>query len=107
MTDNEALLLDLRTIDERLLRCCSGTEEEAGTCLRDRGATIDRILGANPNLADLEELQGRTARLEERCLHWRRTANMELSMIEQHLRFVTGQHPASLSEEPMHLDVMG
>jgi hypothetical protein len=81
----------IRLLDEQPLRAVAGQEHEVAAWIVARQSAIERSLRETPTLPLLEELQERTRRVEDRFLHWRRSAIMELSLIEQHLRFLSEQ----------------
>jgi hypothetical protein len=90
-------LAQIRLLDELLLTAVTGQEIQVADWMEQRRRAIQHSLEQRPSLADLEELQDRTRRIEDRFLHWRRSSMMELSLIEQHLRYLHEQQPDKAS----------
>ena len=85
----------VRQLDELLLAAVPGQESQVAAWIVEREIAVQRIVSGNSDIATVEELQERTNRLTDRFLHWRRTSIMELSMVEQHLRFLREQETQS------------
>jgi len=83
----------LAALDEKLLTAVPGKEREVAEWMARRQTLIAAMVAACKDPQDLEELTARTRRLEDRFLHWRRTAIMELSEIERHVRYANDQRP--------------
>ncbi|MBL8241533.1 MAG: hypothetical protein JNM66_29180 [Bryobacterales bacterium] len=94
----------VRLLDEQLLRAVAGQESEVASWLDARHRAIENLVRDTPQISLLEELQDRTRRLEDRFLHWRRSAIMELSLIDQHLRFVNEQQPGEAASVSTRFD---
>lgn len=90
MKGKDAALAAIAQLDRQILASGPGLEHAAAK-LGTRRETLETVLLHAPTLDDLEGLRSRTKILEERLLHWRRLANMELSLIDQHLRYVSCQ----------------
>jgi len=105
MADDSPPILDIRRLDALLLAAVAGQEREVASWIAQRSHAVERSLVQSPSLADLEELSDRTRRLEDRFLHWRRSSIMELSLIEQHLRYLHEQKPDSLHQAPERINV--
>jgi len=90
-----SFLAEIRLLDELLLRAVPGQEAQVAGWIAEREIAVERIASGNSDLAMVEELRERTNRLTDRFLHWRRTSIMELSMVEQHLRFLREQESQS------------
>lgn len=93
-------LNQIRILDDFILAAVAGQECEVAAWIAERQEAVQQTLRDAPSLACLEELGDRTRRLEDRFLHLRRTSIMELSLIEQHLRFLSEQRhdtPARLN----------
>lgn len=100
-----AAVIQIRLLDELLLAAVAGQEREIADWIAQRQCAVQHLLQQGPSLADLEDLQDRTRRLEDRFLHWRRSSIMELSLIEQHLRYLHEQHPGSARPAPARINV--
>jgi hypothetical protein len=85
----------IRLLDDQLLRAVAGQEKDVAEWMSARQKAIERTVRESPTGPILEELQDRTRRLEDRFLHWRRSAIMELSLIDKHLRFLSEQQPGN------------
>lgn len=83
------------SLDERILSAVTGQERELLSLMAHRDRAVQDCLRENPTAAILEDLQSRTSRLEAHFLHWRRSAIMELSKIDSHLRFLNEQESGS------------
>jgi hypothetical protein len=94
---------EVRRLDDLLLAAVAGQERVVAGWIATRERAVQNVVLEASNLGDIEELQQRTNRLTDRFLHWRRTSIMELSMIEQHLRFMREQEQNSGS--PVRLNV--
>jgi hypothetical protein len=100
-----AAMTEVRLLDDLLLAAVTGQEREVAGWIAERERTVRQLVRERPNLGDVEELQERTNRLTDRFLHWRRTSIMELSLIEQHLRFMREQEPDSANPVPVRINV--
>ena len=96
---------EIERLDDLLLAAVAGQEMEVAGWMARRRQAVQRFLQAGPSLAEIEELQDCTRRLEERFLHWRRSSIMELSLIEQHLRYLREQRPGSSRPVPARINV--
>ncbi|MBI2688804.1 MAG: hypothetical protein HYX27_21080 [Acidobacteria bacterium] len=85
----------LEALDAILLAAVPGSEPEILSHLLLRRELIDRLVQSCRRPEKLQEIQRRTIRLGEKFLHWRRTAIMDLSTIDQHLRYLNAQAPSS------------
>lgn len=101
----EEAIDEIHLLDERLLGAVAGQENEVATWVAQRKEAVQAFLASGPGLAGIEDLQGRTQRLEDRFLHWRRTSIMELSLIEQHLRYLHAQRPDPAPDATGRIDV--
>lgn len=101
----DSAFIQIRRLDDLLLAAVAGQEREVGDWIAQRERAIQLSLQQQPSLADLEELSDRTRRLEDRLLHWRRSAIMELSLIEQHLRYLDEQRPESGHPVPARISL--
>lgn len=82
-------------LDERILGAVAGEERDLLSWMAQRDRAVQECLRENPTPSLLEDLQARTSRLEAHFLHWRRSAIMELSQIDRHLRFLNEQQSGS------------
>lgn len=98
-------MTEVRLLDDLLLAAVTGQEREVAGWIAERERTVRQLVREMPNLGDVEELRERTNRLTDRFLHWRRTSIMELSLIEQHLRFMREQEPDSENPVPLRINV--
>ena len=96
---------EVRLLDEMLLAAVAGQELEVAGWVAKRERAVQHVVLEGPSLGDIEELQERTNRLTDRFLHWRRTSIMELSLIEQHLRYMREQAPDSEEPGPVRINV--
>ena len=96
---------EIERLDDLLLAAVAGQEMEVAGWMAQRQKAVQRILDNGPSLAEIEDLQNRTHRLEVRYLHWRRSSIMELSLIEQHLRYLREQQPGSSRPVPARINV--
>lgn len=95
----------LAQLDEQILATVPGDEVAMIDLLDRRHQVLDAVLAQPIPLAEIEAIRARTARMEEKVLHWRRAAMMELSAIDQHLRYLDEQLPGSLCPAPTRLDI--
>lgn len=86
---------EVRRLDELLLQTVPGQEPRVAAWIAERKSAVQEILDHSPTIAIVEELQARTRRLDDRFLHWRRSAITEMSLIDQHLRFLNEQRPGA------------
>jgi len=93
--DSELLATRIAALDERLLATVAGQEAGMVRLMAERGSLISALVDAKPSAATLEAIEARTNQLQEKLLHWRRAAIMELSGIDQHQRYVNEQAPES------------
>jgi hypothetical protein len=98
-------MTEVRLLDDLLLAAVTGQEREVSGWIAERERAVHQFIRERQNLEDVEELQERTNRLTDRFLHWRRTSIMELSLIEQHLRFLREQEPDSTIPFPVRINV--
>lgn len=96
---------EIELLDDLLLAAVAGQEMDVAGWMARRQVAVQRILNNGPSLAEIEDLQDRTRRLEDRFLHWRRSSIMELSLIEQHLRYLREQQPGSSRPVPARINV--
>jgi len=96
---------EIERLDALLLTAAAGQEMEAAGWMAQRHEAVQRILQGGPSLAEIEELEDCTRRLEDRFLHWRRSSMMELSLIEQHLGYLREQRPGSKRPAPARIDI--
>ena len=96
---------EIELLDELLLAAIAGQELEVAGWMAQRQEAVQRILQDGPSLAEIEKLQDCTRRLEDRYLHWRRSSIMELSLIEQHLRYLHEQQPGSSRPVPARINI--
>ncbi len=88
---NDDLLANLADLDCHLLAILPGEEQQAAIMIADRNGLIARLMETRIPLPALADLQERTRRLHEKFLHLRRTSIMEISFIEQNLRYLSNQ----------------
>jgi hypothetical protein len=96
---------EVRLLDEMLLAAVAGQELEVAGWVAKRKRAVQHVVLEGSSLGDIEELQERTNRLTDRFLHWRRTSIMELSLIEQHLRYMREQAPDSEDPRPVRINL--
>jgi hypothetical protein len=99
-------ITQIKLLDERLIAGIAGQDSLPAGWAKQRELLVQQVLREHPDLADLAELRDRTSRLEDQLLHWRRTSMMELSLIDQHLRYLHAQHPDS-ARVPARINVSG
>lgn len=95
----------LEELDERILATVPGDETAMADLLDRRHQALEAVLAQPLPVAEIEAIRSRTARMEEKVLHWRRTAMMELSDIDQHLRYLDQQVPGATCPAPTRLDI--
>lgn len=98
-------ITEVRLLDDLLLAAVAGQELEVAGWVAKRERAVQYVVLESSNLDDIEELQQRTNRLTDRFLHWRRTSIMELSLIEQHLRYMREQEPGAANAVPIRINV--
>lgn len=100
-------LITLESLDQELLATVPGDEALAVERMARRKALVGELVAGNPTVEFLAELQARTTRLEEKFLHWRRSSIMELSEIDQHLRYLGEQRSGRAFQTHSLLNVTG
>lgn len=93
---------ELRHLDDELLAAVPGQETRMAELLARRAALLPALCGS---LEELEMVAARTNQLQERLLHWRRLAIMELTALEQHVRFAASQVVPSPADRHTHLRI--
>lgn len=88
-------LRPVATLDAQILGATTGQEAQLLAWMDERAKAVQACLMQSPSVAEVEELQDRTRRLEEHFLHWRRAAIMELSQVDQHLKFLGEQQSSN------------
>lgn len=81
----------LEELDGWLLGAVAGQEPELLAVMDRRTDLLRRWVEAGPGDVEREGAAERTRRLQEKFLHWRRSAIMEQSAIDQHSRFLQEQ----------------
>ena len=94
------LARQLEDIDQLLLDAVPGQDNDIADWMEVRRRAVQALPRTAMALAEIDAIQQRTTRLEEKFLHWRRSSIMELSLLEQHLRFLSEQQAAA-SESPL------
>ena len=87
----DELLAKIAALDRNLLSSMPGEERKAVVWLTARQTLVAKLTETSVSLAALVALQERTTQLGEKFLHWRRTSIMEMSFIEQNLRYLSAQ----------------
>lgn len=85
------LLSQLEQLDAHLLAAVAGKEKELLEWMERRSVLVRDVVNVNPAEWELRRLAKRTTQLQEKFLHWRRSAIMEQSAIDQHARFIQEQ----------------
>lgn len=97
----------IEELDQLLLDAVPGQDQEVADWMEERCRAVQALPRSAMALPDLDAIQHRTNRLEEKFLHWRRSLIMDLSFIEQHLRFLSEQQSGSPDPAAVHLDIRG
>lgn len=98
-------LTELEELDRAILAAVPGEEPRLAEWMQQRHQAIEQLSRFNPQPYEIEEVKARTNQLEQKFLHWRRSSIMELSLIEQHMRYLNEQHSAVSPEAPTHVDI--
>ncbi len=94
-------------LDDLILAAVPGQESQIAGWLEARQSAVAKLVLDPPSIALVADTHRRTRRIEEKLLHWRRSAIMELSLIENHLRFVTEQCPSADVPRSLRVDLTG
>lgn len=97
----------IEELDQLLLDAVPGQDDEIADWMEERRRAVQALPRSAMELAEIDAIQQRTNRLEEKFLHWRRSSIMELSLLEQHLRFLSEQQSGSTDPAVVHVDVRG
>jgi hypothetical protein len=103
----EELIRQIEELDQLLLDAVPGQDDDIADWMEERRRAIQALPRTALELVRIDEIQVRTNRLEEKFLHWRRSSIMELSLLEQHLRFLNEQQSGTANREPLHVDIRG
>lgn len=101
------LAAQIEELDQLLLDAVPGQDDEIADWMEERRRAVQAMPRSAMDLAAIDAIQQRTNRLEEKFLHWRRSSIMELSLLEQHLRFLSEQQSGSTDSAPIHVDIRG
>ena len=99
------LAAHIETLDQLLLDAVPGQDDEIADWMEDRRRAVQALPRTAMDLAGIDAIQQRTTRLEEKFLHWRRSSIMELSLFEQHLRFLSEQQSVSPAAASVRIDI--
>ncbi len=97
----------IEELDQLLLDAVPGQDDEIADWMEERRRAVQALPRSAMELAEIDAIQQRTNRLEEKFLHWRRSSIMELSLLEQHLRFLSEQQSGSADPAVVHVDIRG
>ena len=101
----EALVRQIEELDQLLLDAVAGQDDEIADWMEERRRAMQALPRTALERHLIDEIQVRTNRLEEKFLHWRRSFIMELSLLEQHLRFLNEQQSGTPNREAIHIDL--
>jgi hypothetical protein len=103
----DSFIAALIELDQELLAAVPGQEIQTMEHMARRQALVVHLLAGHPTADHLAEMQARTASLEEKFLHWRRASIMELSDIDQHLRYLSEQRSGTAVAIVSRINVSG
>jgi hypothetical protein len=101
------LAMHIEELDQLLLDAVPGQDDEIADWMEERRRAVQALPRTAMALAELDAIQQRTNRLEEKFLHWRRSSIMELSLFEQHLRFLSEQQSVGPDAAAVRIDIHG
>lgn len=101
------LAIHIEELDQLLLDAVPGQDDEIADWMEERRRAVQALPRTAMGLAELDAIQRRTNRLEEKFLHWRRSSIMELSLFERHLRFLSEQQSARPEAVAVRIDIQG